>query len=134
LHDEQDSTFILYITAGETITSIYKIKKAKSQGTDGLGAEFYKASSHIIPTVLYILFSKILATGDFPDTSIWRNTIIVPVHKSGSKLDPSKYRGISLINVMYKIFLNIIYNRLCLWSAEFDNKMHRFVLGLDTQL
>jgi len=64
------------------------------------------------------LFNKILATGEFPD--IWRNSIIVPVHKSGSKLDPTNYRGISLINVMYKIFSNIIYNRLCLWSEEFD--------------
>ena len=51
---------------------------------------------------------------------IWRNSIIVPVHKSGSKLDPSNYRGISLVHVMYNIYSNIIYNRLCLWSEEFD--------------
>jgi len=118
LPDEQDSILNSEITADEIITSINKLNRGKSQGTDGIGAEFYKASSHIITHVLCILFNKILATGDFPD--IWRNSITVPVHKSGSKLDPSKYKGISLINVMYKIFSNIIYNRLCLWSKEFD--------------
>jgi len=38
---------------------------------------------------------------------------IVPVHKSWSKDDPSNFRGISLINVMYKIFSNIVNKRLC---------------------
>jgi len=47
---------------------------------------------------------------------MWRDSIIVPVHKSGSKDDTSNFRGISLINVMYKIFSNIVNKRLCNWA------------------
>ena len=39
-------------------------------------------------------------------------TVLVPVHKSGTKYDPSNYRGISLLNVLYKIFSIIINDRL----------------------
>ena len=46
----------------------------------------------------------------------------MPVYKTGATDDPSNYRGISLINVMYKIFSNIVYNRLCKW-ANLNNKI-----------
>jgi len=46
LPDEQDFILNSEITADEIITSINKLKMGKSQGIDGLGAEFYKASSH----------------------------------------------------------------------------------------
>ena len=48
------------------------------------------------------------------------DNIIVPVHKSGSKEDPLNHRCISLINVMYKLFSNIIYDRLCTWAEQFS--------------
>ena len=66
--------------------------------------------------MLYLIKYKKLVF--FPD--FWGESIIVPVHKSGNKLDPSNYRGISLINVMYKIFSNIIYDRLYVWAEEFN--------------
>jgi hypothetical protein len=43
------------------------------------------------------------------------------VYKSGPQDDPSNYRGISFINVMYKIFSYIIYHRLYNWAEKFDN-------------
>jgi hypothetical protein len=42
------------------------------------------------------------------------------VYKSGPQDDPSNYRGISLINVMYKIFSNIIYDRIYNWAEKVD--------------
>ena len=61
-------------------------------------------------SILLDLFNHILNTGVFPD--MWSESIIVPLHKCGSKLEPTNYRGISLINVMYKIFGNIVNSRL----------------------
>jgi len=82
--------------------------------------EFYKSTMHLITPLFRDLFNKILNTGFFPNT--WRDSMIVPVYKSGATDDPSNYRGISLINVMYKIFSNIVYNRLCKW-ADLNNKI-----------
>ena len=66
---------------------------------------------------------------------MWRDSIIVPVHKSGSKDDPSNYRGMSLINVSYKIFSNIIHKRLCIWAKTYnklDEAQARFRPGYST--
>ena len=43
----------------------------------------------------------------------------LPIHKAGSRDDPSNYRGVSLINVMYKIFSNIVNERLCTWVEAY---------------
>ena len=104
-------------TDDEISASIRKLKTGKSQGLDGIGAEFYKHTCHIICPMLRDIFNTILNTGVFPNC--WRDSVIVPIHKSGSKLDPANYRGISLINVMYKIFSNIVYTRLNDWAEGY---------------
>ena len=43
---------------------------------------------------------------------------IMPIHKSGSINDPSNYRGISLINIMYQIFSGIITERLTNYAED----------------
>ena len=45
-----------------------------------------------------------------PDS--WRYAIIIPPHKKLSVPDPRKYRGISLLRVMYKVLEQIILDRL----------------------
>ena len=63
------------------------------------------------------------------------DSIIVPVHKSGSKDDPSNFRGISLINVMYKIFSLIVNKRLCNWAelnGNIDEAQAGFHAGYST--
>ena len=67
---------------------------------------------------MFTFFNHVFSTGNFPD--MWRKSIIVPVHKAGARNDPSNYRGISLLNVMYKIFSNITYYRLCNWSEMYN--------------
>jgi hypothetical protein len=116
--DEENLYLNSEISSGEVIESINKLKYGKSQGSDGIGAEFYKNNSSLIAPVLCKLFNRIFSNGVFLD--IWRDCLIVPVHKSGPQDDPSNYRGISLINVMYKIFSNIIYDRLYILAEKFD--------------
>ena len=102
----------------EVVQSIRNLKMGKSQGSDGLGAEFYKNTCNDIAPILCCLFNTILTSGVFPD--MWRESIIIPVYKSGSRDDPSNYRGISLVNVMYKIFSNILHDRLVKWSDIYN--------------
>ena len=64
----------------------------------------------IYPDIILKLFNLILNGGDIlPD---WVIAYIVPIHKSGSKADPSNYRGISLLSCLSKLFLAILNKRL----------------------
>jgi hypothetical protein len=42
----------------------------------------------------------------------WTEGVLFPVYKKGGKLDYKNYRGICLLNVTYKVFANILYDRL----------------------
>ena len=46
--------------------------------------------------------------------------IIAPIHKGGNIDDPKNYRGITLINVIAKIYSQILLNRLTHWSIKHD--------------
>jgi hypothetical protein len=42
----------------------------------------------------------------------WKTAIVVPIHKKGDTTKCSNYRGISLLNIGFKILEVILYNRL----------------------
>ena len=118
--DNNENILNEIITLDEIHKSIRKLKLGKAQGTDGIGAEFYRYTCYEIAPILCTLFNNIYSTGNLPD--MWRDSIVIPVYKSGLRDEPANYRGISLINVMYKIFSNILYDRLRKW-AELNNKI-----------
>ena len=70
------------ITTEEINKSIKNLKLRKSPGIDGIGTKFYKNTSHIIVPTLCDIFNSIMNSGEFPKG--WSESIIVPVHKSGS--------------------------------------------------
>ena len=44
--------------------------------------------------------------------SDWKNAVIVPVYKKGSRLDCTNYRGISLMSVVGKVFARVLNERV----------------------
>jgi hypothetical protein len=48
----------------------------------------------------------------------WQMAIICPVYKKGHILNCSNYRGISLINVVYKIFTNTLARYLEVYTGR----------------
>lgn len=56
------------------------------------------------------MFNKSLKLGYFP--SIWKESFIIPLFKSGAKSDISNYRGIAKLSAIPKLFEKLIYNTL----------------------
>ena len=83
------------IEIDEIVNVIKKLPNGKSAGIDGIGYEFFKSCTANVLQVVCSLFNSILSKGEFP--SQWCDAIISPLHKKGSRNDPTNYRGISLM-------------------------------------
>ena len=93
-----------------------KLKYGKALGYDNYCNEMILALVRTHPKVLLKLFNDILQSREvIPD---WALGMIVPIHKDGPKLDPSNYRGITLISCLGKLFLSILNNRLTIYAVE----------------
>ena len=70
----------------------------KSTGIDGISATILKASAKIVSPSLLKTMNISLYSGLFPDAL--KIAKIIPIHKGGSKHDPSNYRPISILSVL----------------------------------
>lgn len=79
-------------------------------GIDKISAKTIKIISSLISDTLASIFNNCI------DKSIWPDALkiaeVIPIHKSGSKQIIEKYRPISLISNIAKIFEKIIYSRI----------------------
>lgn len=73
-------------------------------------AIFIKKCELGLTSPLKIIFQRSLDEGTFPRQ--WREAQIVPIHKKGSKLDVSNYRGVSLLNNFGKMLEKIVYGHI----------------------
>ena len=53
-----------------------------------------------------MVWRKGVAPGD------WKNAVITPVYKKGSRLDCLNYRGISLMSIFGKVFARVLNERV----------------------
>jgi hypothetical protein len=61
----------------------------------------YQAGGEILVSVIHKLITSIWNKEEMPDQ--WKESIIVPVHKTGDKTGCNNYRGISLLSTSHKI-------------------------------
>jgi hypothetical protein len=94
----------------EVEISIAKLKKYKSPGSDKILAELYEAGGETLVSVIHKLITSIWNKEEMPDQ--WKESIIVPIQKTGDKTDCNNYCGISLLSTSYKILSNILLSRL----------------------
>ena len=111
-HPELDVEF----TIDELREAVFHQKNNKSPGLDGLNAELFKVSFDIISPFLLKLYNRLFQNGEYPQSL--GEGIITPIFKSGSVDDAQNYRGITLINILAKIYSQLLLNRLTQWSEK----------------
>ncbi|MEW8547938.1 MAG: reverse transcriptase family protein, partial [Candidatus Thiodiazotropha sp.] len=104
------------ITLYEIQTAIHRLKDKKAAGIDEIPSEVLKTQNLLV--VMGTLFNQCFALGKIPD--MWKCGIITPVIKSSTSdyRDPSSYRGITITPAIYKLYCNILNNRLLKWESE----------------
>ncbi|MES9993748.1 MAG: reverse transcriptase family protein [Candidatus Thiodiazotropha sp.] len=98
------------ITKKEIYAAVKNLNNGKACGLDRISAEMIKASLPSLLDVYEKLFNSIFRNGLYPNC--WRENFIVPIFKSGSRADPTNYRGIAINSVLGKVFSIILKNRL----------------------
>jgi exonuclease III len=102
----------------EITKAIKQLKSGKSGGPDAFLNEFFIHGRQMLMPSLLILFNKIFQTGYFPES--WSEGFVIPLHKKGSLNDVNNFRGITLLNVLGKLFTRILNNRLSNWAEEYS--------------
>ena len=81
-----------------------------SAGDDGLSIKMLKLSANEIAPCLAAIFNQSLSTGLFPTG--WKNALVTPVYKCGSRYDMSNYRPIALLSAVSKVFECLVHTQL----------------------
>lgn len=95
-----------FISKYEILNLLKATDVSKGAGPDGISPVFIENCAESLCKPLHILFNKSLKLGVFPDK--WKQALITPVFKNGSKQNIENYRPISKLNIFAKIFENII--------------------------
>jgi hypothetical protein len=86
--------------------SIAKLKKYKSTGSDQIPAELYQAGGETLVSVIHNIITSIWNMEELHDQ--WKESIIVPIHKTDDNTGYNNYHGISLLLTSYNNLSNIL--------------------------
>ena len=97
-------------TLSEVEVAINKLKRNKAGGLDNIPPEFYRNGGITLEKVLTEVLQCIWTICCMP--SEWKTAVIVPLFRKGDKTNCANYRGISLLNIAFKILEAVLKNRL----------------------
>lgn len=89
---------------------LLKLDSKKSSGPDNISNAFLRRYAEWMAKYLLIIFNKSLSSGTLPND--WKTAKVKPIHKSGSKTEPSNYRPISLTCTACKLLEHIILKHI----------------------
>jgi hypothetical protein len=98
--------------------AIYSQNDNKSCGTDTLIAEIYKRSFPFISQIILELCNIIFESVEYPTSC--GSEITLPIFKGGDINKANNNRGITLINIIAKIYSQVLLNRLTKRSTKYN--------------
>ena len=114
------------ITLDEVKLVIKKAKLNKAPGEDRITYEFFKNATEDFLRVLTSAYNILFEKGSIEKSFV--ETIIFPIHKKGDINQCCNYRGISFMNVVAKIMMGIITERLYDW-VDLNNVLNEYQAG-----
>ena len=102
------------------------LRNRKASGSDGIAGELIKYGGNEMIMMLKELFQLIWDSEYIPER--WGEGMIVSLFKKGDQEDPGNYRGITLLNVVGKLFNKVLNYRLLQWLEE-HNKLSESQAG-----
>ena len=121
------------ITDEEIKLASYILRNGKAPGFDSISNEMLQCFLQIRPDILKRIFNSILSNPRIIEK--WSVSMINPLHKSGSKMDPDNYRGISLLSCFSKFFSSVLNLRLTQYAIDkkiFSRSQLGFMTGCRT--
>lgn len=111
----QPSQNILHIntnvpTIAEIKEAIKKLKTSKAAGPDNLPCDLLKTDCNLLAKTLHPILAHIWHSNTIP--SEWKEGLIINLPKKGDLSDCKNWRGITLLNSIYKILAGLILNRI----------------------
>lgn len=98
------------ISRSTVLENLKSLKNTFSPGPDGIPANILKYCADNLSSPLSIIFNKSIRCGYL--TPLWKESYIIPLFKSGSKIDVSNYRGIAKLSAIPKLLEKIITDML----------------------
>lgn len=104
----------------------------KAIGPDDIPNAFLMRYAGWCAKFLYIIFNISLTQGVLPDD--WKIAKVIPVHKSGCKLNAANYRPISLLSTCSKVLEHIIQKHISLHlESNTFSPRNNMVFGMASQ-
>jgi hypothetical protein len=109
--DFRDDRVDIDLSSREEIEGVLKyLKNNRAAGADSIAAELLKNVKPYLVDALHEVIQQAWSSETLQRS--WTEGVLCPVYKKGNKLDCRNYRGICLLNLTYKVFAKILYNRL----------------------
>jgi hypothetical protein len=97
-------------TTEKVLQAVKKLKNNRAPGPDGLNAELIKVDDNRLTHRICKVIEKERRTEKIPQQR--EEGLICPILKKGDCLVCENYHGITLLNTAYKVFSNILFERL----------------------
>lgn len=95
-----------YITPNMILNAAKKLKRSYTPGPDGIPSIVFCCCAEFLALPLSIVFNQSFSQAHFP--SIWKDSYMFPVFKTGDRSNIRNYRGITNLSAASKLFEIIV--------------------------
>ena len=129
--ESSSNILIRQLSVQEIYNALTNLNASKGPGPDGIPPRFIKNLAQEFTKPLFWLFNMSLQSHVFP--SVWKQSFLLPIYKSGKKSDIKNYRGIAILSCIPKLFEAMINQKIFEQVKHvITSKQHGFFKGRST--